>query len=178
MNATYVGILLGGLLPAVIFGVCGVCLKASNQHGIGPGYCLLFAGAGALAVALVLLVMFRGQSVNARSATQAFLVGVTWAAGLALMSLAMTRYRVPVSVIGPLTATACLVTAALALWWFSEWKDVLVVRLLAGAILIVVGAMLVGTSSATSEAKQLDPPGDQARTPQSVLPNATSQRPK
>ena len=178
MNPTHVGILLGGLLPAVIFGICGLCLKASNQQGIGPGYCLLFAGVGAIAVALVSLVMFSGQAVNAKSATQAFLVGATWAGGLALMAMAMTRYRAPISVLGPLTSTACLVTAAIALWWFSEWKDVRVARLLAGAVLIVAGAMLVSTSPARSEAKQLDPPGDQARAPQTMLPPAPPERPK
>ena len=168
MNATHVGILVGGVVPAVIFGLCGVCIKASNHHGIGTGYCLLFASVGALAAALVSFAFLGRESVNAISATHAFLVGATWAGGVALMSLALTRYHAPISVIGPLTATACLITALLALWFFSEWKDVHVVRLLAGAILIVVGAMLVSTSSASSGTEQSVKPGEQAPTPHTI----------
>jgi len=158
MNSNYTGILLGGLLPAVLYGICGICTKASNRQGISLNHFILFAGAGVIFVAFLSFAIFKEKSMSPRSAIQAFLVGATWAGGLAIVAMALTKYDAPISLIAPLNATACLITILLALWMFSEWKDVHVARLLIGAILIVTGGMLVSASSNTTRVQQLNPP--------------------
>jgi transporter family protein len=163
MNSNYTGILLGGLLPAVLYGICGICTKASNRQGISLNYFILFAGAGAIFVAFLSFALFKEKSMSTRSATQAFLVGATWAGGLAIVAMALTKYNTPISMIAPLNATACLITILLALWMFAEWKDVHVARLLIGAILIVIGGMLVSASSNTTRVQPLNPPDNQFR---------------
>ncbi len=155
MNLNYTGIIVGGVLPAFIFGVGGIFLKASTREGISLNHFILFAGAGAIFVAFLLFLFFKENSINLRSATLAFFVGLSWASATALMTIALTRYAVPISIIGPLNATASLITVLLAMWIFSEWKEILVQRLLIGAILIVIGAMLVSTSSEANRIQEL-----------------------
>jgi hypothetical protein len=49
----------------------------------------------------------------------------------------------------------------LAMWIFSEWKEVLIARLLMGATLIVIGVMLVSTSSKANRIQHTIPPGNE-----------------
>lgn len=93
MSNQAIGMMLGGILAAVLYGFSGIFAKASNQAGIGLGWYLLISG---LTIAMV----------------------------------------------GALSFVAVL----LALWIFAEWKQVHVVRLLIGALLIVVGGTLVARS--------------------------------
>ena len=127
MNSNYIGILVGGIVPAIIFGIGGVFVKASNQQGISLNYYILFTCLGVLVISLISFFIFNEKMVNFNSGTYAFIVGAT--------------------IISALNCTACLVTILLALVIFSEWKETKVIRLLVGSIMIVVGAMLVSTSS-------------------------------
>ena len=84
---------------------------------------------------------------NFKSGAYAFIVGATWVVGILLVAFALKKYNTPMSIISALNCTACLVTILLALVIFSEWKETKVIRLLIGSVMIVVGAMLVSTSS-------------------------------
>jgi drug/metabolite transporter (DMT)-like permease len=161
MNLNYMGIIIGGFLPAIIFGIGGIFLKASARQGISLNHLILFAGAGAIFLAFLLLVLIKEKSISAGSATMAFCVGLSWASATALMSIAMVKFETPISIIGPLTAIASLITALLAMWIFSEWKEVLIARLLMGATLIVIGVMLVSTSSKANRIQHTIPPGNE-----------------
>ena len=148
-------------MPAFIFAIGSIFLKASARQGISLNHFFLFAGAGAIFVAFLLFLLIKEKSLSARSASLAFCVGLSWASATALMTLAMTKYAVPISIIGPLNATASLITVLLAMWIFSEWKEILVPRLLTGATLIVIGAMLVSTSSEANKIQDPIPPDNQ-----------------
>lgn len=161
MNSNYIGIILGGIVPAILFGVGGYFVKASNQEGISINYFILFSGIGILIVSILAFIIFEGKSVNLRSGAYAFLVGVTWALGMFLVTMALTKYNPPMSIISPLNSTACFVTVLLALIVFSEWKNLHVVRLVIGTILIVAGAMLVSTSSETNKIQKSNFANDQ-----------------
>jgi drug/metabolite transporter (DMT)-like permease len=94
--------------------------------------------------------------INIQSGVYAFFVGVTWAGGILFVIMALAKYNTPISIISPLNCTACLVTVLLALLIFSEWKEMHVLRLLIGTILIIMGAMLVSTSSDDSKIQKLN----------------------
>lgn len=146
MNTNVIGILAGGIIPAVIFGIGGVFVKASNQHGISLSYYILFTGIGVLVFSLIAFFMFNEKAVNFKSSAYAFSVGVTWIIGALLVAFAVKTYRTPMSIISALNCTACLVTILLSLVIFSEWKETHVIRLMIGSLMIVIGAMLVSTS--------------------------------
>ena len=147
MNSNYMGIIVGGIVPAILFGVGGFFVKASNQEGISISYFILFSGIGILIISILAFIVFEGKLINLKSGMYAFLVGVTWALGMFLVTMALTKYNPPMSIISPLNSTACFVTVLLALIMFSEWKNLHIMRLVVGTVLIVVGAMLVSTSS-------------------------------
>ncbi|MBN1695649.1 hypothetical protein JW879_09700 [candidate division WOR-3 bacterium] len=146
MNSNYTGMIVGGIVPAIIFGLGGIFVKASNQEGISLNYLILFSGIGALIVSILAFVLFEDKSINVKSGIYAFLVGATWVCGVLLVAMALTKYNTPISIISPLNCTACFVTVLLALIVFSEWKNLHIVRLVIGTFLIVFGAMLVSTS--------------------------------
>lgn len=146
MNSNLIGILIGGIIPAIIFGIGGVFVKASNQQGISLNYYIIFTSIGVLIFSLIAFFMFNEKVVNFKSGTYAFIVGATWVIGVLLVAFALKKYNTPMSIISALNCTACLVTILLSLIIFSEWKEIHVIRLLIGSIMIVVGAMLVSTS--------------------------------
>lgn len=146
MNSNFIGILVGGIIPAISFGIGGVFVKASNQQGISLSYYILFTSIGVLIFSLIAFFIFNERIVNIKSGAYAFTVGATWVVGVLLVAFALKKYNTPISIISALNCTACLVTILLSLYIFSEWKETHVVRLLIGSIMIVIGAMLVSTS--------------------------------
>jgi transporter family protein len=146
LNSNYLGILIGGIVPAIIFGIGGVFVKASNQQGISLNYYILFTSLGVLIFSIIAFFLFNEKLVNFKSGAYAFTVGATWAVGVLLVAFALNKYNTPMSIISALNCTACLVTILLSLLLFSEWKETHVIRLLIGSIMIVTGAMLVSTS--------------------------------
>ena len=161
MNSNLMGIMIGGVLPAIIFGVGGVFVKASSQQGISLNYFTLLSGTGAIVISLLSFLIFKEKSINIQSGLSASLVGVTWVAGILFVSMALTKYNTPLSIISPLNCTACLVTVLLAMFIFSEWKETQSMRLLIGTVLIIIGAMLVSTSTKEENIQQLNLPENQ-----------------
>jgi len=72
-------------------------------------------------------------------------MGLCWGVGVLLVSMAISRYDTKLSILAPLYNMNTLVTVIGALIIFSEWKDVNVVKLIIGALLIVAGGVLVST---------------------------------
>lgn len=154
MNSNIMGILIGGFIPAAIFGIGGVFVKASNQQGISLGYYILLTGIGVLIFSLIGFFIFTERIVNFKSGAYAFTMGATWVIGALLVAFAVKKYNTPMSIISALNCTACLFTILLSLAIFSEWKETHVVRLIIGSLMIVIGAMLVSTSISTDTAEQ------------------------
>jgi hypothetical protein len=129
MNAHYMGIIIGGILPAILFGIGGVFVKTSNQQGISLNYFATLSGLGIIVVSMFSFLVFKEKSVNIKSVINAFLVGATWLAGILLVALALTKYKIPLSIILPLNCTICLFIAVLAIFILSEWKEIRVMHL-------------------------------------------------
>jgi len=154
LNSNIIGIIMGGIIPAAIFGIGGIFIKASNQQGISLGYYILFTGIGVFVFSLIGFFILSEKIVNFKSGVYAFTVGATWVIGALLVAFALIRYQTPISILSALNCTACLFTILLSLIIFSEWKETHVVRLIIGSVLIVAGAMLVSTSMIPDPDKQ------------------------
>jgi len=163
MNSNYLGMILGGIIPAIIFGIGGIFVKASNQQGISFNYFTLLSGIGVVVISILSFIVFEEKLINIKSGLNAFLVGSTWACGVLLVAIALTKYNTPMSIISPLNGTACLFTVLLALFIFSEWKEIHAIRLFIGTILIIAGAMLVSTSSKENKAQKMNLPKEELR---------------
>ena len=141
MSSQSLGLLIGGLLPAVFFGFSNIFLKMGSERGIGTPVLIVVIGLAVIAVGLALFPFMPER--NTSGAFYAFLTGLVWALAMAGVAVALQRYGVPVSKLTPLFNMNTLIAVVFALWLFSEWKDVKVPQLLIGSALIVVGGVLV-----------------------------------
>ncbi len=142
MNA----IIMGGILPAVFFGLAGVFAKPSTQAGIGTGLYLVCVGLGAALVGLVFHLSVPDKTISLRSGGFAILVGLTWAVGAGLVAFTLSKYSTPISKLVPLYNMNTLVAVCIGLIAFAEWKDVHISKLIIGAVLVVIGGTLVANA--------------------------------
>lgn len=145
MSETQLGIVIGGIVPAFLFGIAGICQKFSNQHGISTGAYVLSVGIGVVLVGVVLCVWNTAQTANVKSIIPAIVMGLAWGTGSVLVAIAINNYKTPLSVLAPLYNMNTLVAVVGALFIFSEWRDVNAIRLIIGSLLIIGGGVLVSS---------------------------------
>ena len=139
-------ILIGGIIPALLFGLAGVFQKASTNFGITTGAYLICIGIGVCLTGIIITAISREININLHSASFAFLIGIAWSLGMGLVAIALNRYSASLATLVPLYNMNTLVAVVLALIIFAEWKDVSTAKLLAGTLLITVGGTLVANS--------------------------------
>lgn len=74
MTETQLGIVIGGLVPALLFGISGICQKFSNQHGISTGVYVLSVGIGVVLVGVALCLWSSSQTWSVNTKSQNYLV--------------------------------------------------------------------------------------------------------
>lgn len=146
MKPQTIGIILGGLLPALLFGTGGVLQKASNRAGIGIGLYLICIGLGFAATGVGVYLALPDKTISMRSGLLAGALGLCTGLSMGLVAVALARYQTPLSKLVPLYNMNTLVSVLGALVIFSEWREVSMSRLLSGAVLIIIGGYLVADS--------------------------------
>jgi uncharacterized membrane protein len=146
MSKQSIAILVGGLLPALLYGVAGVLQKTASKTGIGPGPYILIIGVVAAIIGGIITLVSRDTSVTWSGGAQTAGFAILWSAAIVSIMLALGRYEGPVSAIVPLYNMNTLIAVLLGLLVFGEWEGVNHWRLIAGAVLIVAGGALAGTS--------------------------------
>lgn len=147
MHKSTLALLVGGLLPAALFGLSGVFQKTSTRAGIGTGPYLVVIGLVVVLAGALLTAVQRDVTVNPVSAAHAAAYAVLWAAGMASIATAVGRYDGQISQLVPLYNMNTLVAVLVGLVALGEWRDVQPGRLLLGAALIVAGGVLAATSA-------------------------------
>ncbi|MDP7247443.1 MAG: hypothetical protein QF741_02345 [Candidatus Peribacteraceae bacterium] len=143
MTPQTIGLIIGGLVPALLYGFSGMFAKASNEAGISVGIYLLIIGISIAALGGISAIFDTNHTLNMKSGMHALGFGITWGIASGLIAIALTKYHSPISQLAPLYNLNTLVTIVLALWIFSEWNQVKVPQLLFGSLLIVVGGIFV-----------------------------------
>jgi len=143
MNASLTGILIGGVLPALVLGVFGVMQKTCMRAGLGIGPFFVLVGGTIAVFGLVYCLITADRAVSVPSGLWAVATGLLWAVGTGLIVLAVARFGASISQLAPLYNMNTLVVVVLGLLVFSEWKQVHPIPLLIGAGLIVLGGVLV-----------------------------------
>lgn len=142
MNAAWMGLVVGGLVPAVGYALFALWAKLATQDGIGAGPFLVAVGLATTLVGAVFSAVLPAGW-NLRSAGWSAAAGAVWAIGSGLVSFALLRWGVPIAKLNPLYNTNTLLAVAFGLVLFGEWRQVEPVKLLLGAGLILVGSVLV-----------------------------------
>ncbi len=146
MTQQTAGMLIGGVIPAVLLGGFAILQKLSVNLGSVPASLLLFVGVGVTLVALTLAAVSGLGQVTLPASLAALATGIVWASSTALIAVAQGRFGAPVARLVPLFNMNTLVAVLLGFIVFAEWRGVHVPRLVVGAVLIVIGGTLVATA--------------------------------
>ncbi len=139
----FIGILVGGLLPALVFGLGAILQKHSNNLGIEQGVYLVCFAVGIVLTALLAYLL--SPSFSGSSKAMMFSVGHGALFGLGFIGLALgfNHFGQPVARLIPLANMSTLVTVLLGLIVFREHLEMNVPILITGSILVIAGGILV-----------------------------------
>ena len=143
MSPQTLGIIIGGLIPALTFSVTNLAIKGATNLGIGARWDMLLVGLGSASVGLVFPHRPPCRPPSVPAGRPGVLGRVALGLGIGCVLFAMNRFGASLSVLTPLFNVNTLFTVLLALWIFAEWKQVHVPRLLLGSMLIVAGGGFV-----------------------------------
>ena len=102
MSKATLALLIGGLLPALLFGVSGVFQKTAARAGISTGPYLIAIGAVVLLAGIVVTVGQCDTTATREGVAWACGYGVLWSAGIGCIVLALGRYDANISQLVPL----------------------------------------------------------------------------
>ena len=142
MKSQTAGLLVGGVAPAIGYSVFAIGTKLASQGGLGAGPLLVLVGVGCLAAGAVFWWLLPA-GIALPSAGWGLLSGLAWAAGTGLVSLALSRWEIPISKLNPIYNTNTLLAVLFGLLAFGEWREVHSLQLVVGAVLILGGSLLV-----------------------------------
>ena len=137
------GLLIGGLVPAVLFGFAGLLQKVFGRTESGPGPYLLFIGLGVLLCGAMMTLLDGNHTVTMGSGLAATFIGIFWALGMMFVQIGLFKFGTPLAQLAPLYNMNTLIVTVLALVFFAENRDLGVTQLMAGAMFIVLGGTLV-----------------------------------
>ena len=140
-------IIIGGLIPALLIGVCAILMKLSLKGGISLPIYLSIVGGTIMLCGLCGVFFASDRSVNWTSTGWAMSMGATWALATYCMIYAVDELKLPVSVMAPLTNSNAIVAVIIGAIVFAEWKDLNMTKVSIGTVLTVIGATIVSTSS-------------------------------
>lgn len=147
MTNSSLALLIGGLIPAVCFGLSGAVQKVAAKAGIGTGPYLIVIGVVVIAVGLAITAVERDATLTRTSGAYAALFGLLWAAGIGSIAIALGRYDGQISQLVPLYNMNTLVAVLIGLVALGEWQTVQPGRLLLATALTIGGGVLAATSA-------------------------------
>jgi len=139
-------VIVGGFLPALLYGVSSIFAKVSANAGMPAAGHLIYSGIAVTFSGVVLMFLMPGRAISTTAIAASLAFGGLWALGSGCVVLALDRYGAPLSKLAPLYNTNTLVSIILGCIIFAEWQQVDFIKLLIGAILILIGGALVSVA--------------------------------
>ena len=146
MEPKTISILVGGVLPAFLFGLAGICQKLSSQSGISTGAYLVTIGIGTVIMGGVFMLVQKNATFTTPGVLYSGLYAFLWTIGMAGIAVALQKYQGQISQLVPLYNMNTLVTVVIGLLLLAEGQTVNSGKLLLAAILIIVGGVLAATA--------------------------------
>ncbi|MBE7383568.1 MAG: hypothetical protein F6J95_019390 [Leptolyngbya sp. SIO1E4] len=143
MSSKLLGLLVGGILPALFYGISSVFAKSSTNAGMSVGGHLFCIGIAISGTGLLFNQLLPGSMPSPIAVAFSSMQGVFWALGTGCVVLGLLKYQVPLAQLVPLYNMNTLITTGLALVIFAEWQQMNPLQLLLGAGFIILGGVLV-----------------------------------
>lgn len=145
MNASF-PLIIGGLIPAFLWGITAVFQKLSAGEMLGPGRYLTLFG-----VTVALVGAFYSYISNetfhfSKGAAYAMAAGLAFSIGAGLLSFALYRYNIPISRVTPILSANVLVPVVVGLLFLDEGATMNVTQLVVGTLFIVGGVTIVASA--------------------------------
>lgn len=137
------GLVIGGIIPAILLGIFGVLQKAANNEGVGTGSYLIVTGMSVTLLGVIVYFLFPEKSLSPRGLLFTSGGAILWAISILLIQLALSNYSVEISKLVPLFNMNTLVAVLLGMLIFAEWSSLNLFTLILGALCITVGGILV-----------------------------------
>jgi len=147
MGQAQLGMLIGGVIPSILFALGAVFQKLSNKTSLSLNFYVISVGLGVAILGLLSTAFMDEKVLVLKGSAFGVIQGLCFGTGIVLFALGITRFNLPVSQLGPITSTTTLFVVFFGFIFFSEYENVNVKSLVAGAVLIVIGAILVGRST-------------------------------
>ena len=139
-------IVIGGILPAIFWGITAIFQKQSATAATGSAIYLIAFGLTLAVTGAIAAFLWRPAPWTAEGLGLAVIAGACFALGTGLISYALFTYGIPVSKLAPIWSCNVLVTLAVGALFLGESSQVDVLKLSAGTILIIGGAILVSNA--------------------------------
>jgi hypothetical protein len=139
-------LLIGGLLPALFIGIALTFLKVSSLQGISAGTGMIFTGIGVTLAGVVAHLLGLSGGASGKSIPLSLLVGIFWGTGTLLMSYAVSRLNLSITISASLAAANVIVVSLLGVFFLGEGDGVSLLKLSIGITAIVAGSILVTTA--------------------------------
>lgn len=146
MTTKTTALLIGGFLPAFIYGGSAIFQKLSTNIGISISMYLIAVGIGVMVAGIGFYLFDNTTVFSLKASSYAGMFGLTWGIASGLVAYSLLNFSVPISQLVPLYNMNTLVAVLLALLIFSEWKDLNTIKLISGSVLIVIGAIFVANA--------------------------------
>ena len=143
MSLQLVGLVVGGILPALFYGISSVFAKSSANLGMSVGGHLVFIGIAISLTGGLFNLLLPGTVPSVAAVISSSMQGVFWGLGTGCVVLGILKYGAPLAKLVPLYNMNTLITVGLALLIFAEWRDVSAGQLFLGAGLMILGGILV-----------------------------------
>jgi uncharacterized membrane protein len=143
VTSNLVGLIIGGLLPAIFYGVSAIFAKSSANAGMTVGWHLFWIGLAVSAMGVILQAFIPGVAPSRLAIASSSLQGALWGLGTGGVLIGIFHFQAPLAKLVPLYNMNTLITVGLALIIFGEWQHIKILQLMTGAVLIVIGGIFV-----------------------------------
>lgn len=143
---TWAILVIGGVIPAICWGVTAIFQKQSAASGLHPMQYIALFGIVLTIVGVIGTLLARDVTWPRAGVVNALLAGTTFAVASLFLSYALWRYGAPISRIAPILSGNVLVTVAIGALLLGEGAQLNIPILGLGTLLIVGGAILVSNA--------------------------------
>ena len=133
-----------GLIAAFFFGLNTILYKAAQQKGnFSPYYGLLMFGIGTMIVLVAFFLFKPSFEFECKSSGLAIIAGAVWAVGMIMVAIAISQ-KADIARLAPIYNINTILAVLMGIIFLKEIPDASqMIRVIGGAVLIVIGAILV-----------------------------------